>query len=130
MSNLVSFAPPPAAGNQREIKLDLACLALLFGLLYFFQLGDTTLVNPDEGRYAEIPREMVASGDYVLPRLNGVLYFEKPPLMYWSVAGFMNIFGPDEFAMRAPDGGGSIDNKMIRNGSPGVRYSEPRGYGY
>jgi len=87
--------------DAREITRDLVYLALLFGLLYFFQLGDATLVNPDEGRYAEIPREMVATGDYVLPRLNGVVYFEKPPLMYWSVAGFLKFFGPDEFAMRA-----------------------------
>ncbi len=82
-------------------RRDLALLALLFGLLYFFQLGDATLVNPDESRYAEIPREMVATGDYVLPRLNGVFYFEKPPLMYWCLAGFLRIFGPDELAMRA-----------------------------
>ena len=88
--------PEPATHRR-----DLACLALVFGLLYFFQLGDATLVNPDEGRYAEIPREMVASGDYVLPRLNGVSYFEKPPLLYWIVAGFLRVFGPDEFAMRA-----------------------------
>lgn len=88
--------PAPAT-----FRRDLACLALVFGLLYFFQLGDSTLVNPDEGRYAEIPREMIARGDYVLPRLNGVFYFEKPPLLYWTVAGFMQVFGPDEFAMRA-----------------------------
>ncbi len=96
-----SSAQAPSFRDSRELWRDLASLALLFGLLYFFQLGDATLVNPDEGRYAEIPREMVASGDYVLPRLNGVLYFEKPPLMYWSVAGFLKVFGPDEFAMRA-----------------------------
>ena len=88
--------PAPATARR-----DLACLALLFGLLYFFQLGDSNLVNPDESRYAEIPREMIASGDYVLPRLNGVLYFEKPPLMYWVLAGFLRVFGPDELAMRA-----------------------------
>jgi len=87
--------------TSASARRDLVFLALLFGLLYFFQLGDATLVNPDEGRYAEIPREMVASGDYVLPRLNGVVYFEKPPLMYWAVAGFLKVFGPDEFAMRA-----------------------------
>ena len=90
--------PPPAPDSYRR---DLALLALVFGLLYFFQLGDSNLVNPDESRYGEIPREMVASGDYVLPRLNGVYYFEKPPLMYWIVAGFLKVFGPDEFAMRA-----------------------------
>lgn len=82
-------------------RRDLAVLALVFGLLYFFQLGDTTLVNPDESRYAEIPREMIAHGDFVLPRLNGVFYFEKPPLVYWILAGFQKVFGRDEFAMRA-----------------------------
>lgn len=80
---------------------DLALLTLLFGLLYFFQLGDTPLLNPDESRYGEIPREMIATGDYVLPRLNGVFYFEKPPLMYWLVAGSMAAFGPSELAIRA-----------------------------
>lgn len=96
LTQMLKLDPAPASGQR-----DVACLVLLFGLLYFFQLGDATLVNPDEGRYAEIPREMVASGDYVLPRLNGVVYFEKPPLMYWTVAGFLKVFGPDEFAMRA-----------------------------
>jgi len=59
------------------------------------------LVNPDEGRYAEIPREMVATGDWVTPRLDGVNYFEKPPLMYWAVAACLKAFGPDEWSMRA-----------------------------
>jgi 4-amino-4-deoxy-L-arabinose transferase-like glycosyltransferase len=79
---------------------DVALLALVFGALYFFGLGRTLLVNPDEGRYAEIPREMVATGDYVTPRLNGVLYFEKPPLVYWAVAGCLRLFGPGELAVR------------------------------
>ncbi|HVT71590.1 MAG TPA: glycosyltransferase family 39 protein [Lacunisphaera sp.] len=82
-------------------RRDLAVLALVFGLLYFFQLGDSPLVNPDESRYAEIPREMIARGDYVLPRLDGVFYFEKPPLVYWVLAGFQKVFGRDDFAMRA-----------------------------
>jgi 4-amino-4-deoxy-L-arabinose transferase-like glycosyltransferase len=80
---------------------ELALLVLIFGALYFYGLGETMLVNPDEGRYAEVPREMVATGDYVTPRLNGVLYFEKPPLVYWAVAGFLRVFGPQEVALRA-----------------------------
>jgi 4-amino-4-deoxy-L-arabinose transferase-like glycosyltransferase len=92
---------PNLDSTAASCRRDLAALALLFGLLFFFQLGDSNLVNPDESRYAEIPREMVARGDYVLPHLNGVVYFEKPPLMYWVMAGFLKVFGPDELAMRA-----------------------------
>lgn len=76
-------------------------LALLFLLLVLPGLGSTALMEPDEGRYAEIPREMLVSGDFVTPRLNGVLYFEKPPLYYWLCAGSIATFGKNEFAARA-----------------------------
>ncbi|MEO8196206.1 MAG: glycosyltransferase family 39 protein [Thermoanaerobaculia bacterium] len=92
---------PPLDSASATRWRDVFCLALFFGLLYFFQLGDAHLANPDEGRYAEIPREMIANGDYVLPRLNGVFYFEKPPLVYWLVAGFERLLGPNELAVRA-----------------------------
>jgi 4-amino-4-deoxy-L-arabinose transferase-like glycosyltransferase len=75
-------------------------LILVFGCLLAFRLGSTPLTNPDEGRYAEIPREMVASGDWVTPRLNGVPYFEKPPLMYWIVAACEKALGPSEWSVR------------------------------
>ena len=79
---------------------DLLILTLLFGVLLGFRLGSYELGNPDEGRYAEIPREMVAANDYVTPRLNGVNYFEKPPFVYWAVAGCLKMFGPSEWSMR------------------------------
>ena len=82
-------------------RRDLLWLALIFGLLFGFRLGSYPLGNPDEGRYAEIPREMVASGDWVTPRLNGVNYFEKPPLMYWATAVALKVAGPSEWSMRA-----------------------------
>lgn len=75
-------------------------LTVGFGVLFFLFLGRSPLANPDEGRYAEIPREMVASGDWVSPRLNGVAYFEKPPLVYWCVALCHELFGPSEWSMR------------------------------
>jgi 4-amino-4-deoxy-L-arabinose transferase-like glycosyltransferase len=80
---------------------DLLILIVLFGLLLGFRLGSYALANPDEGRYAEIPREMLASGDWVTPHLNGVNYFEKPPLMYWAVAACLNVFGQGEWPARA-----------------------------
>jgi 4-amino-4-deoxy-L-arabinose transferase-like glycosyltransferase len=60
------------------------------------------LWEPDEARYAEIPREMLALGDWLTPRLNHVLYFEKPPLQYWLSAGSMKLFGLQPFAARLP----------------------------
>jgi len=60
------------------------------------------LWEPDEARYAEIPREMLAAGDWLTPRLNHVLYFEKPPLQYWLSALSMKAFGLNAVAARLP----------------------------
>lgn len=97
------FASPAAAPGARttaERKL-LAALLVGLALWLFLPAGWRTLWSPDEGRYAEIPREMVASGDWVTPRLDGVKYFEKPPLFYWSAALAIAAFGVDERALRA-----------------------------
>src|SRR5690349_7080622 len=61
---------------------------------------DRPLANPDEGRYAEISREMAATGDWVTPRLNGIKYFEKPPMQYWAGAAAMSTFGVTEWTAR------------------------------
>ncbi len=91
--------PSDSAATWRR---DLALLTLAFGVLFLWQLGTAPLANPDAGRYAEIPREMLATGDWVTPRLNGVNYFEKPPLMYWALAASQKFFGASEWAVRAP----------------------------
>ena len=75
-------------------------LAALFFALWFGTLETRGLFWPDEGRYAEIAREMAASGDYVTPRLNGLKYFEKPPLQYWASAIGFRLFEPDEWSAR------------------------------
>lgn len=74
----------------------LVCVAALL----LFDIGGRNISSPDEGRYIEIPREMVLDHDYVLPRLNGVLYFEKPPLFYWLEASAIKTLGTSEWAMR------------------------------
>jgi 4-amino-4-deoxy-L-arabinose transferase-like glycosyltransferase len=61
---------------------------------------DRPLANPDEGRYSEISREIAASGDWVTPRLNGLKYFEKPPLQYWASAAVFKVFGESEITAR------------------------------
>ncbi len=63
--------------------------ALLLGfcvIIYFLNLGQWDLWNPDEPRYAQVSREMVSSGDWVLMHRNGELYTDKPPLFFWAVA--------------------------------------------
>lgn len=79
---------------------DLGVLTLLFVCLFSFMLGSRTLAVPDEARYAEIPREMVASGNYIIPRLNGVVYFEKPVLFYWMQSAAIKMFGYNEWSLR------------------------------
>ena len=75
-------------------------LALALALVWFSNLEYRKLIKPDEGRYAEIPREMVASGDWVTPRLNDLKYFEKPPLQYWTTAAAYEVFGEHQWTSR------------------------------
>lgn len=79
----------------RSVLLVAAILALWFAFI-----DQRALIEPDEGRYAEIGREMVASGDWLTPRLNGLLYFEKPPLHYWATATAFEVFGQQNGSAR------------------------------
>lgn len=69
-------------------------------LVWFWGLGHRPLFNTDEGRYAEIPREMLVTGNWVTPRLDGLRYFEKPPLQYWATAAAYAVFGVHDWAAR------------------------------
>jgi 4-amino-4-deoxy-L-arabinose transferase-like glycosyltransferase len=73
---------------------------LILALLWFGPLNTPHLFEPDEGRYAEIPREMVVSGDWVTPRLDGIKYFEKPALQYWVTAAAFTVFGQHAWTAR------------------------------
>ncbi|MFS2002236.1 phospholipid carrier-dependent glycosyltransferase [Duganella sp. CT11-25] len=71
-----------------------------FILCSLVALDVRTLVPPDEGRYAEMAREMLASGDWITTRLNGLKYFEKPPLQTWMNAATFAVFGLGEWQAR------------------------------
>ena len=75
-------------------------VSALFFSLAMLRAGSMPLTDPDEGRYAEIAREMVASGDYVVPHLFSIPYLEKPPLLYWLTALSFGAFGESEIAAR------------------------------
>jgi len=83
-------------GAARWLLVVLAVVAFAVGL----DNMSRPLANPDEGRYSEISREMSLSGDWVTPRLDGIKYFEKPPLQYWATAVAFEAFGYNEYAAR------------------------------
>lgn len=86
-----------AAPSRADVLLGLALVATP---LVFLALGSRGLSDPDEGRYASIPAEMIARSDFVTPTLGHVLYFEKPPLLYWCTAVSFEVFGFHEWAAR------------------------------
>src|SRR4051812_4516136 len=81
-------------------RRDVWLLALAIGLLFCIGLGARPYLTPSEARYIEIPRQMLATNDWLTPRINGVPYFEKPPLFYWLQAAAMHLFGDGEAAGR------------------------------
>jgi len=84
------------SGSSLPAGLLAAALALpLVGL-------GSPLLEVDDARYAEVPRAMAASGDWVLPSLNGMPYVEKPPLWYWTAAASQKVFGASEASARLP----------------------------
>lgn len=87
----------PASFRQYGIN---GAILVAAGFIWFLLLGYRDLIEPDEGRYAEIAREMLNSGNWITPRLNGFKYFEKPPLQYWGSAISMALLGETNAAAR------------------------------
>ena len=75
-------------------------LIFIYILIYILPLGGRPMLTPDEFRYGEIPREMIESGNWVVPKLIGVRYFEKPVMGYWLSAVSIMLFGENAFAVR------------------------------
>lgn len=86
--------------NLHRNKPFLWGLLAAFLIIWFATLGSKILVPSDEARYAEMAREVYATGDWVTPRLNGIKYFEKPPLQNWVTAATFHAFGLGEWQAR------------------------------
>lgn len=86
-----------------ERRRDLLILALLASLLVLPGLGNRAVWNPDEARYAEVAREMRVLGEWLVPHLNGEIYSEKPPLLFWLInLSSLVTGGLNEWAARLP----------------------------
>ncbi|MDR2107539.1 MAG: glycosyltransferase family 39 protein [Holosporaceae bacterium] len=99
-----SLYDPKKSLHSGDIRLKglggIFLLVLILSIFFASEVGNRPFADPDEGRYVEIPREMVVTGDFITPRLNGLKYFEKPPLFYWMQAGIIKILGINETSMR------------------------------
>ncbi|MBR7792207.1 glycosyltransferase family 39 protein [Undibacterium sp. FT147W] len=91
---------PKHTQSPFESPRTLWALAIGFLIVWFYMLGARTLVPTDEGRYAEMGREMLATGDWITLRLNGIKYFEKPPLQNWMNALTFSVFGLGDWQAR------------------------------
>ncbi len=95
----VLFAGPSSACSEPPQLLSMALLIVLPALVLYPCL-DFPLFEPDESRYAQIPREMLERGDAVVPTLQREPYLDKPPLFYWLVMLSYRIFGVHDWAAR------------------------------
>ncbi len=99
----VLFRGDRPGGDEPRRSPWLRLLVLLFvPALLLYPCLSFPLIEPDESRYAEIPREMLQRGDWITPRLQGEPYLEKPPLLYWLTAVSYRLFGVHDWAARLP----------------------------
>jgi 4-amino-4-deoxy-L-arabinose transferase-like glycosyltransferase len=92
----------PDISPRRWSPRSLAILILAWFILQIGGLFSPGLLDDVDSVYIEIAREMMLRHDYVTPYINGIRFFDKPPLMYWMAAGSMHIFGIHDWAARLP----------------------------
>jgi|UniRef100_A0A7C3SLB2 4-amino-4-deoxy-L-arabinose transferase-like glycosyltransferase len=106
-----SWGSPASAGTPDWLYV--LGLTLTGAALFFYHLGAPGLMDPDEGRYAEIAREMLLLKDWVTPQLNFLPYLEKPPLVYWLTALSFQAFGLTEGAARLPAAASALAGVLL-----------------
>ncbi len=93
-----NIEPAPDSLSRPLLRAAAIMLCAAFLIMLFWR----GLFDPSEGRYAEVPREMVESGQWLTMRLFGYYYYEKPPLAYWGVASALELLGITDWAARVP----------------------------
>jgi 4-amino-4-deoxy-L-arabinose transferase-like glycosyltransferase len=88
---------------MEDSRFQLSVLLLIAGGLFFLRL-DCALLEPEEARYAEIPREMLAASEWIVPQYHGQPYFDKPPLLYWLTMLSYSLFGVHDWSARLVPG--------------------------
>lgn len=119
---LAIFEPIAPVGTRRAMA---ACWIALGFLLFFWRLGTPSFWDPDEAHYAETSREIVLSGDWLVPRYDGRLFFDKPILFHWFQAAAFRVFGATEFAARFWNAVAAL-LLLIVTAEIGARWFEPQ----
>lgn len=96
------MSKPAADTKTGRPILEIVALSVLCWFVLFHNLGGPALVEPDEGRNAEVAREILVLNDWITPHYNFIPYLDKPMFFYWLVAGTYKLFGVSESAARLP----------------------------
>jgi dolichol-phosphate mannosyltransferase len=105
--------PKPSSGpGPRSSVLGVLVLIVMAALLFFTRLR-CPLLEPQEARYAEIPRQMLAVGHFLVPILHGLPYYDKPPLLYWLVMASYTVFGVHDWAARLVPGSAAFLTVLV-----------------
>ena len=102
MSCVAERMPNDAITSPKWTRWRWIWLGVFIGVSCFALLGGHGLLEPDEGRYAEMSREMLASGDWLVPTLHESPHLQKPPIVYWLTSFCLSWFGHNEWAVRLP----------------------------
>lgn len=81
-------------------KYRFPALMIFFGMVLYFNLGNWEVTESSEARYAQIPKEMIDSGDYIHPTLMGIYHYHKPPMTYWITVAAYKLFGVSSWSAR------------------------------
>jgi len=92
----------PIPSQRRWSPRSLTLIVLAWAALQLGGLFSPGLLDDVDSIYIQIAREMLQRHDFVTPTIDGIRFFDKPPLMYWMAAGSMRIFGVHDWAARLP----------------------------